>query len=373
MDGIKDLLQKVNLRDGGSEEYLYSIMPMLYNRISSKELLHSEIIASLLDPSSGHGCNTLFLQKFFKEIELETAFDNSAEYEISIEYQINIEVENEPQWIRRIDILITWNNYAIIVENKLNNAVDQHNQLEDYYFAVQKETDDKTIDWKKYASNKKYEVKKVVYIPCDQIKKAPHFKFDKKLLKEFYPSDLIKWLEDCKVGSVSGESNLAIVNYIELLKYMDIQNKNIMKARKLLSDLNDKNDIKKVLDIASIINSDEWNIAKLDEIVCKLRGIDSNIKFKIKENRYVEIFFEPYKFWVELYCRFDYFELWIADKSSENDVINQQINILGFKHDVMQRGFRYFKNDKKFKYDFPSEDGYAKMLGDIRYLLEHSR
>jgi hypothetical protein len=374
MEQIKELLTKIRmLKIEKQEEVPYSIIPLLYNRITTKELLHSEIIASLLNPNSGHGCNTLFLQKFLNKIGLNDYFDNSAKYEIYVEYPINVGAENTSNSVRRIDILITWNNNAVIVENKLNDAVDQENQLDDYYYAIRTEKEDIKIDWEKYSNNKKFDVLKVVYIPRDQIKKAPHIKFDKELLKELYPSNLLEWLEDCRKDATSETSKPTLTNYIELLKYINIKNHNIMKAKQLLEELNDPNDLKKAIDIAGIINSSEWNIAKLEEIENSLKKKDQHILFKKLQDRYMEIYYENYEFWVELYCYPKYFGLWIADKSSDKEVITQEIAKHGFEHYSMERGYHYFKNDKMFEYDFPSEDKNKKLVDDIFYLLADSK
>ena len=62
MDEIKNLLDKIKL--SSRDEMQYSIMPLLYEKITAKELLHSDIIASLIDSSSGNKSSSLNPQGF---------------------------------------------------------------------------------------------------------------------------------------------------------------------------------------------------------------------------------------------------------------------------------------------------------------------
>ncbi|MCW9718150.1 PD-(D/E)XK nuclease family protein [Avibacterium sp. 21-599] len=89
----------------------------------------SEIIAFLLDPSQNHGQQDLFLNSLLKYLNLpeylsynnvsvtcENATFNNRRHDIFIEDFLH----NKRQWI-------------ISIENKLRYAVDQNNQLEDYW------------------------------------------------------------------------------------------------------------------------------------------------------------------------------------------------------------------------------------------------
>ena len=57
---IKEVLSKVNIQIKESKDLSFKLLPLLYNRISSKELLHSEIISDFLSPEGTHGCGDIF-------------------------------------------------------------------------------------------------------------------------------------------------------------------------------------------------------------------------------------------------------------------------------------------------------------------------
>jgi len=272
---------------------------------------------------------------------------------VHIEYSI----ENQ----RRIDILITWDKKAVIIENKLNDACDQNKQLSDYYKAIEDED---------------FEVLKVVYIPCYKTKKAPTNGLTKDLTAKifnFYPEDLINWLEDSK--GKDEDVNIACLNYSKLLKYINVKNQSYMNAELLQQNLN-KDELKALIDASLIVNSKEWKIFVFSQLQAKLKELDSKLEIddvkKYKSGTsYINIYYFDYKYWVSIFFHDNRFELWITDNSKEEE-INPAIKELGFKHYLFD-GYHYFKNEKMYIYDFPSEDNYEKMTADILYILKTSR
>lgn len=94
-----------------------------------KENFHSDLLKVILDPKTTEIGNPKHLQNFLEIIGLgKNAFGNEA----TIENYVQVEREEH-----RVDLLIKYNNpkskKAIIVENKINNANDQDNQLARYY------------------------------------------------------------------------------------------------------------------------------------------------------------------------------------------------------------------------------------------------
>ena len=350
MENTKQLLEKITQFDiQKSEDLPYSILTYLYNRISSKELLHSEIIESFLNPKSEHQCGSFFLFNFFELIEIDKChYETETEFNIYTEYGI----ENQ----RRIDTLITWNGKAVIIENKLNDAVDQKDQLRDYYLSISKE----------------FEVLKIVYIPRDLSKKAPLDDLSdavRKLVINIYPKDLIKWINNVPINE---DVKVSCTSYSNLLKYMNLKNLNSMNANLLLEGLN-SNEIKSLVNLSKIVNSVDWISTIFSKIKEKLNVPYPNLRLEIKENRYAEIFHgneDP--FWIELYFNSDYFALWIADKSIEDQAINPAIKNLHFSHDSISK-YHYLKNENMHNYKFPSEDKYSKLVEDISKILEVSR
>lgn len=352
MENIKQVLEKVTKLNLQKPEHLpYSIIPFLYDRISSKELLHSEIISSFLNPKSNHQCGTHFLFNFFEMIQLdENDYKNETEFIIYTEHG----VEN----LRRIDILITWKGKAIIIENKLNDAVDQTDQLKDYYIAVSKE----------------FTVKKIVYIPRDQTKRAHLTDLDdkvKKLIVEIYPNDLIKWINKFPINADIKES---CVSYSNTLKYMNLKNLNIMNSNQLLENLQ-PNELRLLIDLTKTINTNDWNFAVLKILKGKLISIDSEIMFTDKKVNCIEIFYKDFAFWVEIYLHTNDFDfgLWIVSKSNDNPAICSAINMLGFNYEVQEDNYFYYKNENKYVYKFPTEDNYKDLVKDIIDILKESK
>lgn len=111
--------------------------------VSTKEIIHGKIIADLLNPAGEHQLGNGFLIKFFQAIGINFAQPHFPEAENPFK-----SVQVKPEYYAptvldgietkgRIDILVLIeliNNkkYALIIENKLNDAPDQHLQLERY-------------------------------------------------------------------------------------------------------------------------------------------------------------------------------------------------------------------------------------------------
>lgn len=356
MKSIVSKIEKLGLQTE-TEVLDYDILPLMYTYISQKEILHSKIIADFLKPDSSHNCENFFTLGFLELISVDKSlFNKDSKFEVFTEYSI----ENK----RRIDILITWDDHAIIIENKLNNAADQPDQLKDYY-SIQKK-DENSI------SSKSFKVEKVVYMPANMNKSAPLLGLEAEVtgkIKNIYPSDLIKWLSNTPENS---KTKVACNNYINLLKHINNSNIVTMNAEKLLnpdSDLS-KDELRELIKVSKIINSADWNSIIFNKIKADLTEKDNNIIFNIKENRYAEIHYKNWKFWIELYYYGDRFKLWIADKSKENE-INPQISDLGFKHDTMTNKYHYFVNNEMSEIPFPLENQ-EKLITDILNILKKS-
>jgi len=210
MKNIIELINEISLKKIFKEpkKMDYSLMPLIYKKIKTKELLHSDIIESLMNYSQIIKKSDVLFKYFFEMINLDIDLDTQ---KIIIYNEFPIEKD------RRIDILLTWDKNAIIIENKLNNAKDQHNQLLDYYNSIKQ---------------KGYNVLKVVYIPNNVTKHAPEEDLDeeiKELLAEIYPSNLIEWLNNVKDNGKIADVNFEreLINYINILNYVEMENKRI--------------------------------------------------------------------------------------------------------------------------------------------------
>ncbi|WP_316819463.1 PD-(D/E)XK nuclease family protein [Pedobacter gandavensis] len=212
--------QKINEKDN------FNIFNLL-NRKFDEVHLHSRFLYELLHPKGMHGMGTAFLEKLLELLEIN---------EFSLK---NVQIQKEH---RNIDLLITNETQAIIIENKLW-AVDQPAQLQRYYDHI---------------SSKGFKDIRIYYLSIDgkdaeahsigNLKDLPNFK---EILQNLsYVFDINKWLEACikesydkaplretliqyrlLIQEISGktmgrEEELEMVNLIS-------QNDNIIQAQKV--------------------------------------------------------------------------------------------------------------------------------------------
>lgn len=324
-DELKQLLSRIELHNK-MEEVPYSILPMMYNRISSKELLHSEIIASLLDPNEKHGLGEVPLQCFLDKIDCNDFGELS---------KTIVELEKGVEDMRRIDILLTNGNKAIIIENKLNDAVDLPNQLKDYLRSI---------------TNKELDVLKIVYLPLYEYKSAKE-KVDNVL--NLYPKDLIDWLSSCNSDTCN--------DYNLLLKYMNQTNINFMEAKALQSKLSPE-ELTKLIEVANIVNSNSWKSARLKTLAEQITvpGV-----IYVDKAGHMELYLENYKYWVEIWVNDFEYRLWVVAN-------NKDLEVDGFVYDQFSK-YYYYKNIAKFSYKYPCGSDNIKLIADVTELLRISK
>ena len=145
---LKDKLKDAGFRFEASTS-VYNPMERFADYVSTKEIVHSKIIADLLNPKGEHQLGYGFLLRFLQAIKIDVPLPHFPEVEIPIKSEVEIEryaptsldgIETKG----RIDILlrvelVNKKKYAIIIENKLNDAPEQFRQLERYNDYVEKE------------------------------------------------------------------------------------------------------------------------------------------------------------------------------------------------------------------------------------------
>ena len=93
-----------------------------------REPKHSELLRFFIDPTEPHGCGVFMLRRFFDAVGLDLPVDKKS--------IVLAEVS-------KIDLLIEGQNegdrYAVIIENKINEAEDQKKQLKRYVDKISKE------------------------------------------------------------------------------------------------------------------------------------------------------------------------------------------------------------------------------------------
>ena len=219
---LKDKLKNAGFKFEASTS-LYNPMERFADYVSTKEIVHSKIIADLLNPKGEHQLGYGFLVMFLKAIGIgvKTKPAPSAENPL---HDVFVETESfapTDDSNGRIDILVTFDyhgkRYAIIIENKLNDAPNQPRQLARY---------------NEYLSKSGYNGSELitVYMPrvgdkCDEYPTA----------KVINATMLAKIIDETLEESVS-PNKAAIQSYSNYLKNISMSNI-IMENAKKLADL----------------------------------------------------------------------------------------------------------------------------------------
>lgn len=229
---IRDIVQKEKgdierQKRSGNSFNLFNVL-----NIKTDELIHSSMIASLLDPHGEHGKGDLFLQKFLNIWDFGFTLDTNTA-SVTTEYEIG-PINSSFTRGGRIDILITdAHNHAIIIENKIN-AADQKNQLRRYA---------------NFAKSNKLEYA-IIYLTLDGHEPS---KFsigkicDYKYITSSYIEDILPWLDECKEECVAGSAlHSSISQYSQCLrKLLNLMNKD--NEKRLLEIATNKENIDSVL------------------------------------------------------------------------------------------------------------------------------
>ncbi len=324
----------------------FSIIQAMYNRISSKELLHSEIIAELLRPDGKHGCGDIFLREFMRTIGI-----NPQQQDFS---QVEVVSESPTDEGRRIDILIVWGDKAVIVENKLNNAVDQPNQLKDYL---------------KDTQNKNKQVLKVVYIPLYAWRKTHenNLPADVEYLDPQKLSDY--WLWPCVKKSTAAHD--VALPYIHLLNYMNQSNRNYMKAQELYDILKQDTELMTTaLSLAEMINNGGLKQFLRQQLLDMIKDriedkkFDYSIRTKTSE---LWLWYANYKYWVSIdVCDKYYLYLYFDDKTGKPE--GENIKKESCRHDGS--GY-YYQLSENYRIGDDAET--ERLVTKVVELLEKSR
>lgn len=187
-----------------------------------RENFHGDILGEFLNPVGGHGMKRFFLNHFIDMIRKEKPEGKIGDYDID---ETELKREYVIKGKRRIDFLIIneKEQRCIIVENKLYDAIDQENQLPDYYNEISKE----------------YKVDAILYLPLSDYKVPDRSTWEDnvgQLLIIIPAKKLIDtWLKSCideletKSEQEAVESFVILKHYSKLLKSL-LPNKQKMSA-----------------------------------------------------------------------------------------------------------------------------------------------
>lgn len=130
---FKELGKKVNLIEaeksnhGTNDFNLFSVLGLETKEV----ILHSKLLAELLNPNGSHGMGSYFLSSFLEKLNEELNKELEIKFSLDELDKTTIEIEKDTNGKGRIDIFIETPNDVIIIENKIY-AGDQEKQLKRY-------------------------------------------------------------------------------------------------------------------------------------------------------------------------------------------------------------------------------------------------
>jgi hypothetical protein len=304
------------------------------------ERFHSELLRMIIDPRTEYIGNDDFLKIFLDTIKVDNLFQK----------EIFVKTEEGNNDYGFIDIIIYDNDYAIIIENKINGAIDQPNQLARYYYYVE--------------NVMKKEVIAIVYIPCFGEFYEPDFtnysdvnlmyiKKIKEKLVILSTNDILNiFLKTCFKKSNNDAQSFIISHYSNLLE--NILGGKIMNIEKgvlgelLVNLFSKKGNIDQVRTIAEIWNRRQEILSdliweQLLELGYKLSGDGNYLCFKCSKN--VEIAFHMnysratwYNPACGLYSSDKFKELSEAQMKGLNDLINETFSEKYYSRELIDWG-----------------------------------
>lgn len=335
----------------------FNLMSIMYENVYRKEETQSSLIAGLLDPQENHKFGDILIKQFFNEIGIDKNFEEIKDIVVKTERIVKEIDENN----RRIDILITFNNnnekHAIIIENKIYNAKEQKNQLDDYCRRIE---------------NEGYIVDKIIFIPLYESYKPTASKETKEKIVILDTECLIKWLENCiEIVKKDNIEHSALVQYKEFFECLIDKNKNIMEIQKIINEFS-PSEINKLEEIANLINKESWIEERFKFIVDSL-DIKVGLIIKYKRNKngdccYAQFYFNSYEFWVELWLKEKNIEFYLVsetEKVGKGKVIKK--GEIEFESDGYNWDYRccYYKYKHNFDYPKNAEDDNMRKIKEV--------
>ncbi len=189
----------------------------IFSTISDKyyyENLHSDILARILDPNAEETGNSKFLEYFLEFIECETDMFKDMK---------KVVCKREED---RIDIFIHDDEKAIIIENKINYAIDQKRQLYSYMEEAEKDglevvkiiyltlKDDKTVDFSTYTEIERKAVEEKL------VPKVAVSKKDKKDLVHYFLPKCIDYIDNDLTQKENIDFYVFLKHYRKLLMHL---------------------------------------------------------------------------------------------------------------------------------------------------------
>lgn len=336
----------------GASPNPFNIQELMYKEISRKEEMQSKILAGLLNPSENHGYGAIPLEGFLNTIFGANFFNyfDVSDFTVQVERPVVV----SEGFTRRIDILLTWNKdetkQVVIIENKLHGASDLHNQLYDYCRVIKDEG---------------FEVRGLVYMPFSKKyrtgkkSKLPD-DFDVENVKDFDVEDIIKWLEKTTEKIDPQRVDIStLVQYKTFWECMLNHKFKLMQATEILEKIGGIDEINKIEELAKLVKG-EWCEARFNKLGL-LSDLDCLFKKKleikhktINETCVAEVFFRPYKYWIELWLYPEEIRFFLVS----GEFYEEKFSFVG------QNFVTHLYKEYGYYYSYCSDDNYVKFRYD---------
>lgn len=324
-----------------------------------RENFHSDIIKSFLNPFEKHNEGNKYLHTF---IALLNKVNNQNVIKED-DFKDSI-VEREKHFVidgknRYVDILITNENSrkAIIIENKINNAVDQEKQLPDYV---------------KSLKNENYKVVAVVYLTLNSSKRPDKNDWNDDELKEVnsilklipaYAIDASKanlyndWIVPSIMGSQNIDSSFLLRQYGELLKYLNTNTMDTISLEKFYDSLKENSNLKTAISIRNMLNDlPEYLAIRIEEKYKEKCYPFSNVfRWKQRDTVFNAFEIDDLLIKLDIWCDIDGYSVHFWETQNPNFDISTQFKD---KLEILS-DFTVFNNEKnniKKRFDIFEED-----------------
>jgi hypothetical protein len=212
-----------------------------------RENYHSYILKAFLDPTEKHGENRKYLEVFIDLINSYGKVDK-------IEYSHFSNAKVFREW-QDIDILIKddVSKKAIIIENKINNAGDQHRQLPRYYDIISETHDVLAIVYLPLQANKEPDRSDWTKEDREKINKLlctiPSYNSDKTKTNLFH-----HWIIPAMGISQYADNIFILKHYGELIKYLNTNAMDTIVLEKFRKSLLEDNNYETAISIRNMLN-----------------------------------------------------------------------------------------------------------------------
>jgi len=242
----------------------FNLFTIISENYYHRENLHSDVMKALLDPQGSHGEGLMLLEVFLSMLHPECGVVDVRNYG-------NARVIREEG---RIDVLIKdeVSRHCVIVENKINYAVDQERQLPSYYH---------------FMKDNGYNIDAIVYLPPDEYKlpdTSTWTKKDKDLIsvdtnlciiptfdnQKKRVNLLDNWLTPCKDRCENEDCRFVITQYIRLLEYLKKDNMDRTLVKQFADGLRDPLRLETLHSIIDIL--EDLKEYKIEELYNQVRS-----------------------------------------------------------------------------------------------------